>query len=115
MVRSFVVPITVIAAACALAIPLAAGNGHGKAKHSGVHCPPGLAKKSSHCVPPGHARKFYRRGDHILKDYVWIGEPGHWAPDPYGSYVQAGGYVYQVNRETQKVLRLIGAIADLSN
>ncbi|KIC08385.1 hypothetical protein RA19_20670 [Leisingera sp. ANG-M1] len=115
MVRSFAVSATVIAAAFALAIPLAAGNGHGKAKGSGFGCPPGLAKKSSHCVPPGQAKKFYRRGDHIVEDYVWIGEPGRWAPDPFGSYVQAGGYVYQVNRETQKVLRLIGAIADLAN
>jgi len=119
MVRSFAVSISVLAAACALAIPLAAGNGngngHSKAKHSSIHCPPGLARKSQHCVPPGQAKKFYRRGDRILEDYIWIGDPGHWAPDPYGSYVQAGGYIYQVNRETQKVLRLIGAIADLSH
>ncbi|WP_264213700.1 carbohydrate porin [Leisingera thetidis] len=115
MVRRHIVSITVLAAACALAIPLAAGNGHDKPEHTAVECPPGLAKKSSQCVPPGASKRFYRRGDHILDNYIWIGDPGHWAPDPYGSYVQAGGYVYQVNRETQKVLRLIGAMADLSN
>ncbi|KIC22609.1 hypothetical protein [Leisingera sp. ANG-Vp] len=115
MVRSFAVLITVLAAASALAIPLAAGNGQGKAERSSVLCPPGLAKKLQHCVPPGQAKRFYRRGDHIVEDYIWIGDPGHWAPDPYGSYVQAGGYVYQVNRETQKVLRLIGAAAALSD
>lgn len=111
MVRRHLVPITVLAAACALAIPLAAGNGG--TQEASLRCPQGLALKASHCVPPGAAKKFYRRGDQILDDYIWIGQPGQWAPDPYGSYVQAGGYVYQVNRETQKVLRLIGAAGDL--
>ncbi|NSY36962.1 excinuclease ABC subunit A [Leisingera sp. ANG59] len=92
-------------------MPLAAGNG-GPEKDS-LECPQGLAMKASQCTPGPVAKKFYRRGDHILDDYTWIGEPGHWAPDPYGTYVQAGGYVYQVNRETQKVLRLIGAAGDL--
>ncbi|UWQ81102.1 hypothetical protein K3725_08935 [Leisingera sp. S132] len=104
-------PISVLAAACALAIPLAAGNGG--PERSALECPQGLALKASHCTPDSAAKKFYRRGDHILDDYIWIGEPGQWAPDPYGTYVQAGGYVYQVNRETQKVLRLIGAAGDL--
>lgn len=111
MVRRHLVPITVLAAACALAIPLAAGNG-GIEKAS-LDCPQGLALKVSHCTPARLTKKFYRRGDHILDDYTWIGEPGQWAPDPYGTYVQAGGYVYQVNRETQKVLRLIGAADNL--
>ncbi|MBY6065750.1 excinuclease ABC subunit A [Leisingera aquaemixtae] len=92
-------------------MPLAAGNGGNE--EARLQCPQGLAVKASHCVPPGVTKKFYRRGDHILDDYTWIGQPGQWAPDPYGSYVQAGGYVYQVNRETQKVLRLIGAAGDL--
>lgn len=114
MVRRHIVPLTVLAAACALAIPLAAGNGFDDPVPASFQCPQGMAKKSGYCVP-GQAKKFYRRGDHILDDYTFIGKPGGWAPDPYGSYVQAGGYVYQVNRETQKVLRLIGAVADLAN
>lgn len=113
MVRCFVVSITVLAAACALTIPLVAGQS--SSKHARVQCPTGPAKKPPHCVPPGQAKKFYRRGDHILSDYIWIGEPGHWAPDPYATYVQAGGFVYQVNRETHKVLRLIGAAEVLAD
>ncbi len=112
MVRRHLVPITVLAAASALAIPLAAGNG-GEEKDR-LQCPGGLVMKASHCAPPGPVKKFYRRGDHILDEYIWIGDPGQWAPDPYGTYVQAGGYVYQVNRETQKVLRLIGAADTLA-
>ncbi|CUI00964.1 excinuclease ABC subunit A [Leisingera aquaemixtae] len=115
MVRRHIVPFTVLAAACALAIPLAAGNGHDKPEQASFQCPAGLTRQAAQCVPPSQAKKFYRRGDHILDDYVWIGEPGGWAPDPYGSYVEAGGYVYQVNRETHKVLRLIGAGAVLDN
>ncbi|WP_052272358.1 hypothetical protein [Leisingera sp. ANG-M7] len=106
------VPISVLAAASALAIPLAAGNG--SPDKDALECPQGLAMKASHCTPGPAAKKFYRRGDHILDDYTWIGEPGHWAPDPYATYVQAGGYVYQVNRETQKVLRLIGSADSLA-
>lgn len=112
MVRRHLVPITALAAVSALAIPLAAGSNGGAGKADLV-CPHGLAMMASHCTPEQAAKKFYRRGDHILDDYIWIGAPGKWAPDPYGTYVQAGGYVYQVNRETHKVLRLIGAAAEL--
>ncbi|WP_261398570.1 hypothetical protein [Leisingera daeponensis] len=112
MVPRQLVPITVLAAACALAIPLAAGNGG--EDEAALECPQGLAMKASHCTPASVTKKFYRRGDHILDDYIWISDPGTWAPDPYGTYVQAGGYIYQVNRETQKVLRLIGAKANLN-
>lgn len=115
MVRRHLVPLTVLAAACAVAIPLAAGNSFDTPMQASFQCPHVMAKKSGYCVPPGQAKKFYRRGDHILDNYTFIGKPGGWAPDPYGSYVQAGGYVYQVNRETHKVLRLIGAESELKN
>lgn len=100
---------------CAVAIPLAADihdSQHAAANNS---CPPALRHVSTRCIPQDQARRFYRRGDRIIEDYNWIAQPGHWAPDPYGSYVQAGAYVYQVNRETQTVLRLIGARASLAD
>lgn len=112
MLRRHFGSITVLATVTALAIPLAAGSSGGAGK-SALECPHGLARKASFCTPAQEAKRFYRRGDHILYDYIWIGAPGQWAPDPYGTYVQAGGYIYQVNRETHKVLRLIGTAGDL--
>lgn len=99
-------------------------------------CPPGLAKKSPACVPPGHARAepyyrdyddherrhdaphyrtpYYRTGDRIDRDYVVIRDPHRYRLDP-GDYVIAGNYVYRVDPQTRKVLNLIGAVIDLTN
>ena len=93
------------------------GKGHGKGDVVQIQpvpqaksCPPGLANKG--CVPPGQAKK-YGIGD-IIPTYTRIQKPGHWAK-PGGHYVQAGGYVYQVDETTHKVLTLVGAAADLIN
>ena len=99
-------------------------------------CPPGLAKKSVPCVPPGQAKKAYgkhkgydrydshdrydhsrapyRRGD-IIDHYIVIRDPGRYGLNPYDTYVQAGGYVFQLDRETREVLNLIGAVTAILN
>lgn len=132
MVARHFVSLLLLAAASAVIVPLTAGYGSGsdgdtRAEKPGAQpiaatdqavataCPGGLQRQGGRCAPHGQLRKFYRRGDRIVEDYLWIRSPGDWAPDPYGSYVQAGGYVYQVNRETQNVLRLVGAMDKLSN
>lgn len=84
------------------------------AKSKAGHCPPGLAKKAVPCAPPGQAKR-YRVGDHIYGGYKPIGNPSRWGLRRNGYYVQAGDYVYEVNRETHEVLNLIGAIADILN
>ncbi|WP_170463897.1 hypothetical protein [Ruegeria arenilitoris] len=88
-----------------------AGNGNSK----GGHCPPGLAKKSIPCVPPGQAKKFYNTGDYITRDYRWINDPYRYGLNRGGYYVRAGDYVYRVDPDTRKVLNLIGAVADILN
>lgn len=117
----------VILAVALVSLPLAAaaGNGNGKAKGHGsvtvlpspgispVHCPPGLAKKNPPCVPPGQAKKYYRTGDYLRDGYTVIGSPHHHGLRRHGYYVQAGGYVYEIDRDTHKVLTLIGAVADI--
>ncbi|WP_210092303.1 hypothetical protein [Ruegeria sp. HKCCSP346] len=85
------------------------------AKNKAGHCPPGLAKKSVPCVPPGQAKKIYRDGDFITNDYRWINDPYRYGLNRNYSYVRAGDYVYRVDPETRKVLNLIGAIADILN
>lgn len=102
-------------------------------------CPPGLAKKSSDCLPPGHAKKRhngssdgysddayrdgyrdgfrhgYRVGDRIERDYVVLANPYRYGLDGRRTYWRVGDSVYQVNRETGEILALIGALSNLMN
>ncbi|NOD63466.1 MULTISPECIES: hypothetical protein [unclassified Ruegeria] len=85
------------------------------AKNKNGHCPPGLAKKSIPCVPPGQAKKIYRNGDFIRNDYRWVDNPYRYGLNRNYSYIRAGDYVYRVDPDTRKVLNLIGAVADILN
>ncbi len=80
-------------------------------------CPPGLAKKTVPCVPPGQVGKAsapYAVGDR-LTDYVVLTDPQRYKLDPAGSYYRSGGYIYRVDPETRKVLDLIGAVSAILN
>ncbi|WIY23644.1 hypothetical protein [Parasedimentitalea psychrophila] len=79
------------------------------------NCPPGLAKKSPRCIPPGQVRKRYNTGDRILNEYILVDTPGRWGLRSDGYYLRAGNYIYEVSRDTHKVLNLIGAVADILN
>lgn len=58
----------------------------------------------------------YRRGDVIRQgDYVIIRDPGRYGLDPYGTYYQARGGVYRVDRDTREILDLIGAVTAILN
>lgn len=124
---SMLAVVTVVAAPAALANN-GKGKGNSKAKihkeqsvqlpatvnPGRLHCPPGLAKKAVPCVPPGQLKR-YGIGDYIYNDYSILNDPRRWGLRPNGYYVQAGGYVYEVSRETNQVLNLIGAVADILN
>ena len=114
-----------VAAACLVA--LTASPALSKPKG---HCPPGLAKKSIPCVPPGQAKKgvradgyqfddrVYRRGDYYRDDgrYRWVRDY-----DRYGLprlregevYYGGGNIVLRVDRETRQVLDLIRLVDDI--
>ena len=47
--------------------------------------------------------------------YVLVRDPGRYGLDPYGTYYRIDGNVFQVNRETQEVLALIGAVSAILN
>lgn len=81
-------------------------------RHTKRDCPPGLAKKSVPCVPPGQAGK-YGVGDILPGDYIIIGDPGRYGLRDGGSYVRLGNFVYRINKDTREVLNLIGAVADI--
>ncbi|SDD77848.1 hypothetical protein [Ruegeria marina] len=122
------IPITLVLSLALSAAPALAGNDNGKGAQKGgnkitrpanptnsVHCPPGLAKKAVPCVPPGQAKARYGIGDYIVRDYIRIDDPYRYGLSRYGYYVRAGDYVYQVDRDTHKVLNLIGAVIDILN
>lgn len=89
------------------------------------NCPPGLAKKSPACVPPGQAKKSdgvdelrFNRGDiydgdyPILRDYARYDLP---RLDPGERYYRVGDNVIAVDEDTRLVLDIIGIASRLSN
>ena len=136
-----------LAAASVAAVPASAdpgrGKGHDRDRNHGSyarHCPPGLAKKSPACVPPGQARKYddrrydYRRygNDHrryddrygirvgdILRvgDYAVIRDPRRLNLQTRDDwrYYRDGDRAYRVDRETRKILSVINLIDAFTN
>ncbi|MGR3272246.1 excinuclease ABC subunit A [Thalassococcus profundi] len=114
--RHMLTALTLCLSAAAMTPAVAAPNG----------CPPGLAKKSPACVPPGQAKKGYddRRdevryrygvGDRIDGDYVIIRDPGRWGLNPDYTYYRTGDQIFRVDRETRQVLDIIGLASALLN
>jgi hypothetical protein len=117
------------AAALAFAAPAAAkpGNGHGNPHAYGVAgpvgyghggCPPGLAKKSIPCVPPGQAKKLYNIGQRFPAGY---GSPlrysqipydlrSQYSLNPYGNYYYGDGYLYHVDPRTMLIQQVVAAL-----
>ena len=91
-------------------------------------CPPGLAKKTPACVPPGLAKDkthdddgevlIYRIGDRLPRDYDRL-------RDPYvyelpllldgSEYYMVDNKVYRVSPETREVLEVFDAIKAVFN
>lgn len=89
----------------------------GAAEAKQKHCPPGLAKKSVPCVPPGQVNKaarYYAPGD-------WIGDDDYHVivyPDRYGlpllprgqRYVIVDGRIMVVSEENYQILSILRAV-----
>ncbi len=102
-------PVLIAMASLLLLLPVSAQAGGPKG------CPPGLAKKSNGCLPPGQAKKIYRPGDRIYSEYATVRNPGVYGLDPSQTYYRVGDYVYRVDSNTKKVLDLIGAVNAILN
>ena len=117
-------PFRPLATACvtALALVTACAATATPALAKGNHCPPGLAKKSVPCVPPGQLGKSARHwseGDHFDRDDAhWITRPDRYGlpPLPAGQrYVVMGNQIYVVNEATYQIvtaLNIIGGLLD---
>lgn len=118
------------------ATPVLADNGKHRNNHHGgnghaSHCPPGLAKKSPACVPPGQARNHRRDhdDDHVIHYGNGVGEVlrvGDYTiirdVDRYGfenrdnwRYYRDGDRAYRVDTSTNKVLAVLNLIQAFSN
>ena len=84
-------------------------------------CPPGLAKKSLPCVPPGQA-KGWHVGEPLPRgvDYVILGE-NDWRnmglryPGDGNRYVMVDNQVLRMNQATREVLEAIVAVGRVLN
>lgn len=106
-------------AALVAATPAVAGNGF---------CPPGLAKKSPACMPPGQAKKFDRAwprddhhwpriGDRIDRyDYHRIRYPDRYDLPPLRAgerYYVVDGRIFRVDQGTYEILDFVRAASAL--
>lgn len=104
---------TILAALLVATLPLA-----GAAVAKSKHCPPGLAKKSVPCVPPGQVGKSHGHGwdvgDRFDRDEVhWISRPGLYGlpPLPPGQrYIVLGNRVYAVDAANYQILSMLQVI-----
>lgn len=86
-------------------------------QYGGAACPPGLARRSPACVPPGQARRMFRQGQRIPTNYgaftSYNSIPLEYR-DRYNipsghNYIYRDNSVYVVDRRT----RLVRSIIDL--
>ena len=99
---------------------LAALMAAGSAGAGNGHCPPGLAKKSPACVPPGQAKKYHagpRIGDRVT-DYPYhlIRYPDRYDLPPLHRgerYYVIDGQILRVDQDTYQILDFIRAAAAL--
>ena len=111
------------------------GNAHGKGQSALVHgdhskgslygyglggCPPGLAKKTPACVPPGQAKQLFNVGQRV--PFGYNGLLGYDALpydirsryaagiDPYSRYIYRDDYLYRVDPRTMVVSEILRTI-----
>lgn len=81
-------------------------------------CPPGLAKKSNGCQPPGQAKKLYNVGQRYNRNFgnSWTYNqiPDHlrsqYRFDQTDRYYYNNGYLYQVDPKTMLIQQVISAL-----
>ena len=90
------------------------------AKHnpSNGFCPPGLAKKTPACVPPGQAKKYAPGNVFDDENYDWVLNPFDFdlpVLKPGEGYVQIGDAFVKVDKETFEILNLFDALGRVLN
>ena len=75
--------------------------------------PAGTGQEKPALRSAGQARQAYRIGDPLPDGFILIRTPSRYGLDPRRTYYERNGYVIQIDRQTGKILNLVGAIADL--
>ena len=140
MIKALCIPLTVLALSAGSA--LADGKGHGdkghskkpKAHHATQFCPPGLAKKSPACIPPGQAKKYgydddedrygrddrydgdgrrlyYRLGD-VVRDDCTIVPYTRYRSLPVGTYCRYEERLMRIDPETRASLTILDILSN---
>ena len=103
--------------AASMVAPMAHAKGF-KHNPSNGYCPPGLAKKSPRCIPPGQVNKF-ALGDFLPDgEFDFVLNPFDFHLPGLGEgegYVQIGDAFVKVNRETFEILNLFDALGQVLN
>jgi len=80
-------------------------------------CPPGLAKKSADCLPPGQIKKvygYYKRGDSLSgQDYHSVIYPNRYnlPPLPVGErYVIVNNQIMVMQENNSRILDIVRAV-----
>jgi len=84
----------------------------------GAACPPGLAKKSPACIPPGQAKRMFREGQRVPTNYgnftdfsdIPVQFRNQYNLDPNQRYIYRNDQIYVVDPRTSLVQRIISAI-----
>ena len=87
-------------------------------RYGGAACPPGLAKKSPACIPPGQAKRMFRQGQRLPAGYRYYTPFGNLPlslRDRYNlsddnRYIYRDNTIYVVDPATSLVSRIINSI-----
>lgn len=87
-------------------------------KYGGALCPPGLAKKTPACMPPGQAKRAFREGQRLSTNYRYytpyndipLALRDHYDLDDDYRYIYRNNVIYTVDPRTRLITNIINAI-----
>ena len=87
-------------------------------KYGGALCPPGLAKKTPTCMPPGQAKRIFRDGQRVPTNYRYytpyddipMALRDRYDLDDDYRYIYRDNVIYSVDPTTRLVTQIINAI-----
>ncbi len=86
-------------------------------KYGGALCPPGLAKKTPACTPPGQAKRLFREGQRVAQNYRYtpyadiplVLRDRYDLGDQY-RYIYRDNVIYVVDPRTRLIRDIINAV-----
>jgi hypothetical protein len=87
-------------------------------KYGGALCPPGLAKKTPACTPPGQAKRDFREGQRLSQNYrnytpyndIPLILRERYDLDDDNRYIYRNNVIYTVDPQTRLITSIINAI-----